>query len=131
VWASVLHISRVGVNDNFFVLGGNSLLAQKMVATLYDQHNIKLAITTLYQYPILKDLARFLGGESDISTIGMRRIEPADRDEIAIIGMSCRFPGARSIDEYWNVLRNGKETTRFFDDSELDPSIPLSLRTHP
>lgn len=131
VWASVLHISRVGVNDNFFELGGNSLLAQKMVATLYDQHNIKLAITTLYQYPILKDLARFLGGESDISTIGMRRIEPADRDEIAIIGMSCRFPGARSIDEYWDVLRNGKETTRFFDDSELDPSIPLSLRTHP
>ncbi|MGZ7442131.1 SDR family NAD(P)-dependent oxidoreductase [Paenibacillus sp. TH7-28] len=33
----------------------------------------------------------------------------ADREEdIAVIGMSCRFPGADSPDEYWDLLRNGK-----------------------
>ena len=34
-----------------------------------------------------------------------------DRD-IAIIGMSCRFPGARNYTEYWNILRDGRNEVR-------------------
>ncbi|MCP5046966.1 MAG: acyltransferase domain-containing protein, partial [bacterium] len=40
--------------------------------------------------------------------------------EIAVIGMAARFPGAGNIDEYWNNLKNGKETTSFFTDDELE-----------
>ncbi|MFB6367481.1 amino acid adenylation domain-containing protein [Paenibacillus elgii] len=39
--------------------------------------------------------------------------------EIAVIGMACRFPGAGSIDEYWNNLVNGIETISSFSDEEL------------
>ncbi|HEY1351600.1 MAG TPA: type I polyketide synthase, partial [Ktedonobacteraceae bacterium] len=39
--------------------------------------------------------------------------------EIAIIGMAGRFPGARDIDELWQVVRNGVETITFFSDAEL------------
>lgn len=38
---------------------------------------------------------------------------------IAIIGMSCRFPGAKNIDEYWSNLCQGKESITFFSDEEL------------
>ncbi|MFP5391012.1 MAG: type I polyketide synthase, partial [Gammaproteobacteria bacterium] len=31
----------------------------------------------------------------------------AARDDIAIVGMACRFPGARNYDEYWQSLRDG------------------------
>ena len=31
-------------------------------------------------------------------------------EPIAVIGMACRFPGAGSIHEYWDVLREGRET---------------------
>ncbi|MDT2312753.1 beta-ketoacyl synthase N-terminal-like domain-containing protein [Paenibacillus larvae] len=34
--------------------------------------------------------------------------------EIAVIGMACRFPGAKNIDEYWNNLVNGTESISFF-----------------
>ncbi|MEC3879881.1 polyketide synthase [Parapedobacter sp. 10938] len=132
LWTSILPASRIGINDNFFELGGNSLLAQKMVTLLGQQHGMHLAVTTLYQYPVLGQLAKFFDeGRSAIADRTGRGIEPTDFDDIAVIGMSCRFPGAHSIKAYWDVLKNGKETTRFFLDDELAPSIPLSLRTHP
>ncbi|NLW47675.1 MAG: KR domain-containing protein [Firmicutes bacterium] len=39
--------------------------------------------------------------------------------EIAIIGMSGRFPGANSIEAYWQNLKNGIPAIRFLDDEEL------------
>lgn len=42
--------------------------------------------------------------------------------EIAVIGMTGRFPGAKTIDEFWQNLRNGVESIRFFSDAELRES---------
>lgn len=39
--------------------------------------------------------------------------------DIAIIGMSCRFPGAKNIQEFWQNLIDGKETIRRFTPEEL------------
>lgn len=40
-------------------------------------------------------------------------------EAIAIIGMSCRFPGAKNIDEFWRNLQEGVESLTFFTDEEL------------
>ena len=51
--------------------------------------------------------------------------------EIAIIGVAARFPGADSVDEFWQNLCLQRETIRFFTDAELaaagvpEPFIPL------
>jgi acyl transferase domain-containing protein len=39
--------------------------------------------------------------------------------EIAVIGMSCRLPGARSPEEFWANLQAGRESVSFFGDDEL------------
>jgi acyl transferase domain-containing protein/acyl carrier protein len=39
--------------------------------------------------------------------------------EIAIIGLSCRFPGANNPNEFWSNLRDGVESVSFFTDEEL------------
>ncbi len=39
--------------------------------------------------------------------------------EIAIVGMSLRFPGANSPEEFWNNLAEGKESIKFYSDEEL------------
>lgn len=49
-------------------------------------------------------------------------------NQIAIISMNCRFPGAKNIDLFWKNLRDGVESIRFFSDEELqqagvDPTI--------
>ena len=45
-----------------------------------------------------------------------------DGSEVAIIGMTCRFPGAGNVDEFWRKLREGAESISFFSDEELQPS---------
>ncbi|MCC5666137.1 SDR family NAD(P)-dependent oxidoreductase [Nostoc sp. CHAB 5784] len=52
----------------------------------------------------------------------------ANKDEIAIIGMAGRFPGANKVDSFWENLRDGVESISFFTDEEListgvDPSL--------
>jgi phthiocerol/phenolphthiocerol synthesis type-I polyketide synthase E len=52
--------------------------------------------------------------------------------DIALIGMSGRFPGARSVDEFWRNLRSGIESISFFSDEELkEAGIDPSLLTDP
>jgi acyl transferase domain-containing protein len=40
-------------------------------------------------------------------------------DGIAIIGVACRFPGAKNANEFWRNLRDGVESISFFSDQEL------------
>jgi acyl transferase domain-containing protein/acyl carrier protein len=51
-----------------------------------------------------------------------------DNSNIAIIGMSCRFPGTEDIDGFWQNLRDGMGSISFFSDEELastgvDPAL--------
>lgn len=39
--------------------------------------------------------------------------------DIAVIGIACQFPGAKNYREYWENLKQGKETISFFSDEEL------------
>jgi len=131
-WSALLQIDKIGVDDSFFELGGNSLLALKTIASLKQNWQYQVPVTKLYQYPTISGIANYLvkGEKTSIQTqknTGKRSI----RHEVAVIGMACRFPGANSLDEFWDVLKNGKETTSFFTDAELDPSIPLNLKNNP
>ncbi|NEP80318.1 MAG: hypothetical protein F6K39_20410, partial [Okeania sp. SIO3B3] len=43
-------------------------------------------------------------------------------NEIAIIGMSGRFPGARNLEEFWDNLKNGVESISLLSDKQLTKS---------
>lgn len=52
--------------------------------------------------------------------------------EIAIVGMACRFPGASTIEAFWHMLRDGRETIRHFSDTELQQAgVPAALLDDP
>jgi amino acid adenylation domain-containing protein len=140
IWCSVLQIDRVGVDDNFFELGGNSLLAQKTVAALKEQQHT-LPVIKLYQYPTIAALAQYVQpskglGQGHVAQTATRNqpekeAHASPNADVAVIGMAGRFPGASTIDALWDLLKEGKETTRFFTDSELDASIPAILKNDP
>ena len=46
---------------------------------------------------------------------------------IAVIGMAGRFPGAASVGEFWNVLRQGLDVCTEFTDEELSGHVSRSL----
>ncbi|GAB3930930.1 polyketide synthase [Larkinella terrae] len=128
VWAEILQMDKVSLDDNFFELGGNSLLAISVVTTLKNRFGYTIPITKLYQQPSIQGLAAFLGTKKENSALPVKAKQSAEAQDIAVIGMAGRFPGADTIDALWDILKTGKETTHFFTEEELDKSIPTGLR---
>jgi amino acid adenylation domain-containing protein len=133
VWSSLLQIDKIGIDDDFFLLGGNSLLALKTVAALKQELNLDVPITKLYQYPTISGLVSFLSGGIKVAPLLSVRKNKTDQSnqDIAIIGMAGRFPGANTIDEFWELLATGKEATSFFSLDEIDKTIPASVKNSP
>jgi len=133
IWSSQLQIPHIGIDDNFFDMGGTSLLSQKVVTLMRKRFSLKLPVTKIYQYPTIAGLSEYINtdkkNESFVDYSKPKDNKPSD--DVAVIGMAVRFPGALSIDELWDVLKNGKETTSFFTSEELDKSIPEELRKDP
>lgn len=50
--------------------------------------------------------------------------------EVAVIGISCRFPGADNVDAYWENLKNGTSSLSFLDDVEIS-AMQKDLVDHP
>jgi len=130
IWQSVLGIERVGINDNFFDLGGHSLRMMQVHSQLRELLQRDIAMVDLFRYPTIATLAGYLHAASGTDDAPQRPPAaqasrataphaPLDTPDIAIIGMSGRFPQARDIDAFWRNLQAGQESVSFFSDEEL------------
>jgi len=61
-WSEVLGIKRevIGINSNFFNLGGHSLRATLLVSKIYKEFNIKMTIAEVFARPRIKELAGYI-----------------------------------------------------------------------
>jgi acyl-coenzyme A synthetase/AMP-(fatty) acid ligase len=57
IWAEVLKVERVGRHDNFFAVGGHSLLAIRVIARLQQALGVELKIGDLFARPVLASLS--------------------------------------------------------------------------
>ncbi len=60
IWEKLLGVKDVGVKDNFFQLGGHSLLGLQMLAQVEKQVDIGLPLRSLFQAPTIRQLAELL-----------------------------------------------------------------------
>jgi len=60
IFTELLGIKYFRNADNFFDLGGNSLMAIRLTNMIYEKFNIKLEVVKIFEYPSIKDLARYL-----------------------------------------------------------------------
>ncbi|HEY0739473.1 MAG TPA: FkbM family methyltransferase, partial [Herpetosiphonaceae bacterium] len=60
IWQQALGVEKVGVYDNFFDLGGHSLLMIQVHTQLRSELNRELAVIDMFKYPTISDLAKFL-----------------------------------------------------------------------
>ncbi|MBS1739288.1 MAG: amino acid adenylation domain-containing protein [Bacteroidetes bacterium] len=127
LWKDILGVDRAGSEDNFFELGGSSLLSLKFVDLFNKKTEKKLPVVKLYQFPKLKDLANFLDGKVSETAIHQAAKSKQEND-VAIIGMAARLPGAESIDAYWELLTSGKESVTFFNENEIDAIVPDAVK---
>jgi amino acid adenylation domain-containing protein len=122
VWQEALKIDKVGMDDNFFDLGGHSLLMTRVHARLQEVLGTGLSLIDLFRFPTVRSLSRFLSPDREAPerprSERRLRLETEGR-EIAVIGMGGRFPGAKNPDQLWKNLVNGVESISRFSDEQL------------
>ena len=65
IWKEVLKMDRVGVNDNFFDLGGHSLLMAQAHSRIQEIFSKRLPLIKILQHPTISSLARYIGQQEE------------------------------------------------------------------
>ncbi len=132
VWREVLQIDQVDLHDNFFDIGGSSLKMVQVYDRLPSLLKGGLRPIDLLKFPTIRSLDLFIENqeeEKDFFTEKDNYLEEIERRQeelrrdaglkIAVVGMSCRTPGADSPTQLWKNLRDGVESITFFSVEEL------------
>lgn len=77
IWGTLLPGQNIGVNDNFFEAGGHSLLANQMIARIYQHFGKLISIKDVFTYPTIKRLAQFLDDQDTAIFQPIPKIDPA------------------------------------------------------
>lgn len=145
IWCEVLVCEQVGRDDNFFDVGGTSVLLAQLEESLRTQLGLTVSPADLLSYATIRAQAEFFQPPSASATPERQLItalntttsprpaasttEESAGKAVAIIGMACRLPGARDIGAFWQNLRAGRESIETLSDVELaEAGVPLSQR---
>ncbi|NFL97255.1 amino acid adenylation domain-containing protein, partial [Clostridium botulinum] len=60
IWSKILGIEKVGINDNFFDLGGHSLKATMLMSKIHKELNREVPLKELFKSPTIKDLSKYI-----------------------------------------------------------------------
>lgn len=105
IFATVLGHGEVGVHDNFFDLGGDSLFASRVVAAVRQQLGIEITIKAVYRAPTVAQLAELVGhrdsGDADPGAVrGERWLLSSQRRPGAPVRLYCFPPSGAMPGEY-------------------------------
>jgi amino acid adenylation domain-containing protein len=126
-WKKFIKIDKVGLDDNFFDLGGTSLVSIKILVEINEHSKKKLTVANLFQFTTVREISNFIDGEVDLGLHVKLKTINQEAHDIAVIGMTGRFPGAKNVDEFWDNLLNLKNSITKFDKAELNPSVSEEL----
>ncbi len=132
VWQDVLGRADIGVHDDFFALGGYSLLATRVLARIEDRTGARAAISVLFEHPTIATLATAIrAGAGRAATMApILRVDrdvpiPASPPQQRLLFMD-RFAGGLSVHNLPIVLRVEGE----LDEATLRWAVEQLLRRH-
>ncbi|MDP3515990.1 MAG: AMP-binding protein, partial [Pseudohongiella sp.] len=115
IWRRALKLDRVGLDETFFELGGSSLLAIQVQYELELLLGRDVSMVELFDTPTIRSMAEHFSGRN-MSTAPAQSLQTSHikTNDIAVIGVACRFPGAHGPEAFWRVLEEGIETLSCF-----------------
>lgn len=124
VWKEILGMDSIGVDDNFFRIGGHSIALIKVHQLLCQKLNRTFPITVLLNNPTIKGMAKVLGVEvgKNKEVISIEQKSSGSgiiHDDIAIVGMAINVPGADTLHEFWDNLVAEKDCIYTYTTEEL------------
>lgn len=149
IWEDILKVSGFGAEDGFFDVGGDSLLAVTAAERIKKELDCEFSVTELFEYSNIRAISQYIIESKKTDAVHssfdkqqeMKRDEkqpeqqtlpPYAEDSVAIVGISCQFPGAKNHHDFWTNLKEGKESIQFFSKEELRTcGVPEELIQHP
>ncbi|SBT39344.1 amino acid adenylation domain-containing protein [Micromonospora auratinigra] len=140
IWCAVLGRTAVGRTDSFFDVGGQSLLLGQVQQRLADRFGVRLPMLRLFDHPTVAAQAALLDAPPEAVRAPVLPAPAAPTaaareytgDEIAVVGLAGRFPGAPDLATFWWNLCTGVDSIHEYDDEELAAlGIGPGLRADP
>ncbi|WP_313915659.1 beta-ketoacyl synthase N-terminal-like domain-containing protein, partial [Tahibacter sp.] len=146
IWCEVLDVAAVDPRAGFFDIGGDSILAVAVARRIAEEFAQPFPVTDLFKHVSVRAI-----GDALAAATPRHGAPPAARvnrlaavtglvqpgpdiypDCVAVIGMSCHFPGAPDVATLWENLAAGRESIEFLSVRDgLDAGIPAELLNHP
>jgi amino acid adenylation domain-containing protein len=120
-------VERLDSSQPFARYGLDSVTLVSLAGELETWLGRTVAPTMLYDEPTIDALARRLAG-NEPSPTGSDIRERLAYPPIAVVGMGCRFPGGQDPQQFWELLRDGRDATSELNDDRW-PWIPETLAT--
>jgi len=89
VWAGILSAEKIGIEDDFFELGGDSILATQIISRLRQMFRMDLPAILLFEAPTIQKLAQYMienetrPGLTEKTAALLKRIEGMSEEEVA------------------------------------------------
>ncbi|WP_291584148.1 amino acid adenylation domain-containing protein [Clostridium sp. UBA6640] len=83
LWSQILGMDKVGINDNFFQLGGHSLKAMVLISKIHKKLNREVSLKELFKYPTIKGLSNFIKNAEENQYFKIDKIEEKDYYEVS------------------------------------------------
>lgn len=112
IWAQLLNLPKeqIGIRDSFFKLGGNSLSIVKLKTKLCKLDGFEtLKLADLFEYVTIEQLTQFRSSKNPNNQVELVKNDIYSSYEIAIISISGAFSGCNDINDFWQLIKEGKE----------------------
>jgi len=109
----------ISLQDNLIDMGMDSMGANRLAASCYDQLKIDLPAYRFFQYKTVQSLINF--ATQSAKKIDNQKRENKEssqsklKDQVAIIGVALDIPGSNSKESFWQNLAEGNEHVHFFE----------------
>jgi acyl-CoA synthetase (AMP-forming)/AMP-acid ligase II len=135
LWAEILQVERIGIHDDFFALGGDSLLASRVLTYMHQSMHLKVEVSRFFEAPTVAEMAHHLETliqadqarplSSGIVPIAREEQLPASFPQERLWKLQHALPGL----PFFNILYALRLTSPF-DMAVLERSINEIVRRH-
>ncbi|KAB1909591.1 AMP-binding protein [Micromonospora sp. AMSO1212t] len=127
IWCAVLGRDAVARTASFFDVGGQSLLLGQVQQRLAERFGVRLPMLRLFDHPSVAAQAALLDAPPEAvrapvlpaPAAPVRAAREYTGDEIAVVGVAGRFPGAPDVATFWWNLCTGVDSVHDHTDEEL------------
>jgi amino acid adenylation domain-containing protein len=125
LWAELLEVPAVGLDSDFFALGGNSLLALRLVNRIRTELGVELSFGQIFQAPTLQALAALVAADHETATCAVELTQSATGDQPCGDGpeLFLFHPVGGSVTSYLGLARAWTGPVRAFQSPALNGAV--------